>query len=66
VSILEANFKEDADLIGKQDPYLQFEYNGNTLKTKVQENAGKFAEFDDVFELADIHEEILNGLEISL
>ena len=35
IQILEANFlKDTADVIGKQDPFVQFVHNGNTLKTK--------------------------------
>lgn len=53
--------------MGKQDPYFKFEYGPNNwIKTEVQDDAGKHAEFKDVFRLDDIYERILNGEEFQL
>jgi len=41
VIIKEASFKKDADMFGKQDPFIQFKYQGAELKTDVKDNAGK-------------------------
>jgi hypothetical protein len=35
IKIKEANFFKDSDMIGKQDPYIQFTYEDMALKTEV-------------------------------
>ena len=50
VKMLEAHFfKDSGDDFGKQDPYLAFKCCGQEYRTKVKDDAGKDATFDDVF-----------------
>lgn len=51
LKIISASFLKDADLIGKQDPYIQFKYGGKSFQTTVKDGAGKFAEWNEVFSL---------------
>ena len=48
--------KDGADMFGKQDPFLQFEYNGRIYSTKVIDEGGKHAVFDEEFELDGLQE----------
>lgn len=49
VKMLEAHFvKDSGDDFGKQDPYLAFKCCGKEYRTKVKDDAGKDATFDDV------------------
>lgn len=64
IKIMEATFLKDSDLIGKQDPYLQFMYEGLELKTEVKDNAGLKANFDDIFLLENIEGEIKLGKDL--
>lgn len=57
----EANFLQDSDLIGKQDPYIQFEYDSSKFTTATQEDAGLHAVFNDVFMLENIESQIKEG-----
>ena len=66
ITILEGSFKENHDAFGNQDPYIVFDFGGKTISTKVQDDAGLFAEFNETFTLDNIYEEILNGLELQL
>ena len=50
----EANFLKDGDLIGKQDPYLQFLYDSSLFTTAIQDDAGLHAEFNDIFMLENV------------
>jgi Ca2+-dependent lipid-binding protein len=47
--IVEAKFLKDADLIGKQDPYIKFKYNGKDVQTDVKDGAGKEAVWNEKF-----------------
>ena len=58
IKIREATFLKDSDAFGKQDPYLQFQYDGRDLKTEVQDDAGLKANFDDVFLLENLEPEL--------
>ena len=58
VIIKEAQFKKDADMIGKQDPYILFEYQGQELTTDVKDDAGKQAKWDETFELPNIYTQV--------
>lgn len=60
----EATFLKDSDMIGKQDPYLQFTYEEIALKTDVQDDAGLHAKFDDQFLLENIELEAKQGLSL--
>jgi hypothetical protein len=57
----EANFLKDTDLIGKQDPYIQFEYDSSKFTTSVQDDAGLYAKFHDIFMLENIEYQINEG-----
>ena len=54
VKLQEAHFLKDSDLVGKQDPFIQFEYDNITFKTEVKDDAGKDALFNDIFLLEHI------------
>ena len=58
INIKEATFLKDQDVIGKQDPYIQFSYDSEDYKTEIQDNAGLHAKFSDVFVLENILNEI--------
>ena len=49
IIIKSATFLKDADMVGKQDPYIKFEYEGKSLKTDVKDDAGKAAEWNETF-----------------
>lgn len=50
--------------MGKQDSFIEFTYLGKDYKTKHIEDAGKHAQFGDVFILDNIQEGVKNGLVI--
>ena len=54
VTIVEATFLKDADVFGKQDPFIRFTYAGGTLQTSVAEDAGKHAVWNEKFTLANV------------
>ena len=54
ITIIEAKFLKDADMVGKQDPYIVFQYGRITKKTTVAEDAGMHAIFNEKFLLSDI------------
>ena len=54
LKLKEARFLKDADFFGKQDPFLQFNYGGRIYKTKVHDNAGKHAIFNETIVLEDV------------
>jgi Ca2+-dependent lipid-binding protein len=60
--IKEATYLKDADMFGKQDPFCDFTYGGKKYKTAVQDDAGKKANFNEKFELEDLHENINESL----
>ena len=49
IVIKSAVFLKDADLIGKQDPYIKFKYEDKSLQTEVKDGAGLNATWDEVF-----------------
>ena len=51
LTIVSGTWVEDADFFGKQDPLIIFTHNGKEYRTKVQEDAGKAATFNEVFDL---------------
>ena len=63
---MEANFVKDMDAVGKQDPYIQFRYDGRDLKTRVQESAGTKASFTDQFVLDNIENAINEGQDLEI
>lgn len=56
VVIVKADFLKDADMIGKQDPYIRFKYNGKVVRTDVKDEAGKHAEWNEKFCLTKIQQ----------
>ena len=43
--------KKDVELFGKQDPYVKIVYNNKKIKTKVKQDAGKHAIWNETFSL---------------
>ena len=64
VKMEEANFLKDTDLIGKQDPYIQFKYEDSLFTTAIQDDAGLHAVFNDIFKLENIEFQIKEGAEL--
>ena len=64
--VQKASFLKDADLIGKQDPYIQFAYNGKKVQTEVKDGAGLNAEWNEKFRLTQVHEQVLSGKRLVL
>lgn len=58
VLVKEATFLKDFDTFGKQDPFAQFLYDQEKLKTRVIEDGGKKAVWDEEFELKNIMQQI--------
>ena len=58
VTIVSASFLKDSDLIGKQDPFVNFHYGDKKPETDVMDNAGLFAKFDQKFCLTNIEKEV--------
>ena len=61
-----ASFLKDADLIGKQDPYIEFSYNGKKVQTEVKDGAGLNAEWNEKFRLTKVQEQVLSGKRLIL
>ena len=59
--IKSATFLKDADLLGKQDPYIKFLYNGRKVETDVKDDAGKAAEWNEKFCLSHVQDQVLSG-----
>lgn len=67
IKMVAAEFlKDDGDAIGKQDPFLAFDYDGLQYKTEVQDDAGKSAKYNDVFLLENIEEHARSGKELTI
>lgn len=66
ITIIEAKFLKDADTFGKMDPYLTFKYGRVTRQTKVAEDAGKHAIFNERFMLTNVKAEIENDAALVL
>ena len=65
--IKEAHFLKDADLIGKQDPYIKFKYANKYIQTDVKDGAGKDAVWqNEKFSLNNIEAQILAGKKLIL
>jgi hypothetical protein len=54
------------DAFGKQDPFVQFKYNGRLLKTSTKAGAGKEATWNEEFTLDNIAREIAAGNKLRL
>ena len=66
VTIVEANFLKDSDVFGKMDPYVKFAYGRGAMQTRVAENAGKHAVFNEKFTLSNIHQQVEAGHALEL
>jgi len=54
LTIKKAEFLKDADVVGKQDPYIKFKYHGREVQTEVKDGAGKKAEWNEKFLLTNV------------
>ena len=63
---MRAKFFKDADVWGKQDPFIQFRFNGKLIKTSVQAGAGKEATWNEEFTLDNVQREIAAGGKLRL
>ena len=61
LTILSAQFYQDADFWGKQDPFIRFRYNGQIYKTSTRAGAGKNATWNENFTLENVDREISSG-----
>ena len=66
LTIIEGTWFKDADLFGKQDPYVQWMYGKEKMQSSVKDEAGKEAKWEEKFVLENIREQILNGEEMVL
>jgi len=55
ITLGRAQFFKDQDLIGKQDPFIQFKVDGDYLKSKVINNGGLNVEFNQTLELNNVY-----------
>lgn len=51
LTILDGEWFSDADTFGQQDPYIQWTYGKDIMKTTVKDDAGKKAEWNETFTL---------------
>ena len=58
VTIHEGKFFKDQDTFGKQDPYAQFLFDEQLIKTKVIDDGGKFAPWEQTFTLKNVFQQI--------
>lgn len=54
--IVKASFLKDADMVGKQDPYISFMYNGKKVRTDTKDDAGKNADWNEKFCLTQVQQ----------
>lgn len=54
--IVKASFLKDADMVGKQDPYISFIYNGKKVRTDTKDDAGKNADWNEKFCLTQVQQ----------
>jgi hypothetical protein len=54
LKIKEAIFLSAGSMFDKQDPFLQFNYDGRLFKTEVHDDAGKHAIFNETMILEDV------------
>ena len=64
MTIKTAHFNVDKELFGKQDPYIEFNYKGEILRTETMEEGGKDPIFDKEYILEDIEDEWLKEMVI--
>ena len=61
ITLEKATFLHDADMFGKQDPFVKITCSGITYKTKVIEEGGKNPVWNETFEMTKIMEEVNKG-----
>jgi len=66
IIIKEAHFLKDADMLGKQDPYIKFKYANKFVETDVKDGAGKNVVFNEKFSLNNIEAQIEAGKRLIL
>ena len=54
LTIKSGEFLKDADLIGKQDPFVRFVYKGKDVETDHLDEAGKTPEWNQLFCLTGV------------
>lgn len=54
VNIIDATFLKNADTFGDQDPFIKFKYGRSYLETTVKYKAGKYAKWNEKFELNNV------------
>jgi Ca2+-dependent lipid-binding protein len=57
---------KDADMLGKQDPFIKFKYANKYIETDVKDGAGKNAVFNEKFSLNNIQAQIEAGKKLIL
>ena len=66
LTIERATFKQDADVWGKQDPFIRFTYQGQTHRTSTAQDAGKAAVWNREFTLQNVAREVAAGGALTL
>ena len=66
VNVIDATFNKNSDLFGNQDPYVRFKYGRGSFETTVKYKAGKYAKWNEKFELNNINRWIENGDSLEL
>lgn len=61
LKIINVSTFKDHDTFGKQDPYVKFKYDNEFQQTRVAEDAGTEATFNENFELRRIMDPINGG-----
>ena len=64
--IVHASFLKDNDIIGKQDPYIQFTYNGKKVRTDTKDDAGLEADWNEKFCLTQVMPQVVSGKRFQL
>lgn len=64
VKISEATFLKDEDALGKQDPFVQFSYDGFAFRTSVKDDAGLHAAFNETFLLENVEGVVKAGQDL--
>ena len=64
LTLKEARFVSGGSFFDKLDPFLQFKYGGRVFSSKVHDDAGKHAIFNETFILEDVSEYLQKELEM--
>lgn len=66
INIIDASFLKNADTFGDQDPYVKFKYGRGTFETTVKYKAGKYAKWNEKFELTNVKRWVENEEKLEL